>query len=380
MLPKSVLCKEALQAIISVFSFLPMAKALVALHGANEGIRLVGEGIANLTTVVQNGGKLITATEEVGSIVVSAVDKALAVLQEVKNKEIKHSYQLKTTIWHDILSLTEKVSALFVKINNLLFYCRNRTMATARKELVQTSPNLQPLRDLICHLKEMSKQAQDKQSELWDACDTVVNDCKEPAEDCAQLEEESRKKKKATRAIGGSLAAGSALAGVTAVSGAVAAGSIFLGVVFGPVTFGLSTVVGLGVAGVGAGAVAVTGTALAVGGGIATHKIAEDFKESEVSFKNLCAAFDSLLQSLRAVEGGVVVFQTSLEDIATQVDNIEHSTEQQNIDLIEDSLESLSVACSSCDTVLRHRDQVQKKAHELKATIDKILTNPTPNP
>ena len=70
-----------------MFPFLPMAKAL-----ANEGVRLVGEGIENLTTVVQKGSKLITATEELGSNVVSAVDKALAVFQKVKNKEIKHSY------------------------------------------------------------------------------------------------------------------------------------------------------------------------------------------------------------------------------------------------------------------------------------------------
>ena len=48
-----------------------------ALYGTNESVRLVGEGIENLTTVVQNGGKLITATEQLGSNVVSAVDKAL---------------------------------------------------------------------------------------------------------------------------------------------------------------------------------------------------------------------------------------------------------------------------------------------------------------
>ena len=161
-----------------------MAKALVAdLLGANEGVRLVGEGIENLTTDVQNTSKLVTATEELGSNVVSAVENALAVFQKVKNKEIKHSYQLKTTVWRDILSLTVLVSALFDKINNLLCYCQNRTMTTARNELGQTPPNLQPLRDLICHLKKMSKQAQDKQSELWGACNTVMVECKEAAQD-----------------------------------------------------------------------------------------------------------------------------------------------------------------------------------------------------
>ena len=120
-----------------------MAKALVALLGANERVWLVGEGIENLTlTDVQNTSKLVTATEELGSNVVSAVDKALAVFQKVKNKEIKHSYQLKTTVWRDILSLTGLVSALFDKINNLLCYCQKRTMTTARNELGQTPPNI----------------------------------------------------------------------------------------------------------------------------------------------------------------------------------------------------------------------------------------------
>ena len=345
-----------------------MAKALVALHGANEGIRLVGEGIANLTTVVQKGSKLITATEELGSNVVSAVDKALAVFQKVKNKEIKHSYQLKTTVWRDILSLTVLVSALFDKINNLLCYCQKRTMTTARNELGQTPPNLQPLRDLICHLKKMSKQAQDKQSELWDACNTVMVECKEAAQDCAQMEGESRNKKTATRALGG--AGSAAVVGVTGASGAAVVGSVILGVAFGPLTLGVSTVV---LPTIAVGAVGVGGLVAAVGGGIITHQIAKYFKESEASFKNLRAVFDSLLTSLRALEDEVALFQSSLENIATQLDNVEHSTEQQNIDLIYDSLECLSVPHGSCNTVLGCRDIVERKAKELKATLDKIL-------
>ena len=343
--------------------------AIATLQVGKESVRLVGEGVESVTTVVQNINNLVTATEELGSNVVSAVDKSLAAIQKAKDEEIKHSYQLKTTVWRDILSLTVIVSALFDKINDLLFYCKNEAMATARNELGQNPPNLQPLRELIRHLKKMSKPVQDKQSELRGTCNTVMVECKDAAEDCAKKERESRNKKTVTRGLGG--AGSAAVVGVTGATGAAVVGSIILGIALGPLTLGVSTVL---LPTIAVGAVGVGGLVAAVGGGIITHKIAQYFKESEASFKNLRAVFDSLLTSLRALEDEVALFQSSLENIATQVANVKRNTKKQkSIALIKDSLECLSVACEKCDTVLKSRDLVERKAKELKATLDERL-------
>ena len=344
-----------------------MAMVLGAMRGANEGIRLAGEGIENLTVVFNNGGELVTAIEGVSSKVVSGVNKALANLQEAKNEEIASNYQLRPALLKYLL-VVEAVYAFLDKMNDIMFYCQNKSMANARRQLRHSPPNLKPLRDLTDRLKKTSTQANNKYSELRVESEKACDSCSEPAQNCERMERESRNKKRATKGIGGAVAAGTGLAGIAGAAGTLAAGGVFLGVVFGPLTFGVSTVVGLGVAAAAAG---VGGTAVAVGTGVATHFIAKDFEESEASFGKDSREFKSLLNSVHHLEVGVARVHTTLANIATQVDNINDSIDKKNMALIKDSLKRLIQVCaSSYATTSRCRDEVQRKMEELRDKLE----------
>ena len=344
-----------------------MAAVLTGMKGANEGIRLVGEGIEYLEDAFNKGGKLITAVERLASKVVNGVNEALAVSQEAKNKEIGHESQLRTTRCK-LLLVVEVAFAFLDKMNDIVFYCQNRSMANARQELCHSPPNLKPLRNLIRLLKKTSTQANKQYLELMDECNKACDSCDKTAQDCERMERKSRNKKRATKGIGGAVAAGTGLAGIAGAAGTLAAGGVFLGVVFGPLTFGVSTVVGLGVAAAAAG---VGGTAVAVGAGVATHFVAKDFEESEASFGEDSREFKSLLNSARGLKVGVVQVHTKLEDIATQVDSLKYNIRKEDIALIEDTLERLNQACTiSYATTSRCRDEVESKMEELKAKLD----------
>lgn len=341
-----------------------MAKAVAAIQVGNEGVRLVGEVIGNLTTVVKNGSELVNALEELSSKVVSATDKALALFQKEKDEEIKHTYQLRTVL-RNLLLVAETVSAFLDIMHNLLFYCQNRAMANARGELDQSPPNLQPLRDVIKLLQKTLKRAKNKHSELHTKCNKASCECNEAAKKCACMERKSRNKKRATKGIGGTTAAGAAVIGT---AGAIASGGVLIAVIAGPLTFGVGAVVGLGIT---ATAFGVGGTAGAVGAGVATHYIAKDYEETEARFRKLCQEFKSLLNLAEAMELGVVHIDITLENIATQINNVKDSAKMKNIDLIEDSLDCLIGACTdSYHTVSRCKEQVLSKMAELKRELD----------
>ena len=344
-----------------------MAKALAAIQVSNEGVRLVGEVIDNLTTVVKNGSELVTAVEELASKVVTAVDKALAYSQQERDKAIKHNYQ-KRTVLLDLLLVAESVSGFLHIINNFLIYCQNKGMARAREGLGQTPPNLQPLHDVIKLLQKTMKQAKDKHSELHTNCGIARSKCKEDAQECEGMETKSQKKKRATKGIGGSTAAGAAVAGVIGTAGAIATGGVLIAVIAGPLTFGVGVVVGLGITATAAG---VAGTAGAVGAGVATHYIAKDYEEDEARFRKLCQEYKSLLSLAEAMELGMARIDITLENIATQINNVKDSAKMKNIDLIEDSLDCLIRACTdSYHTVSRCKEQVLSKMAELKRELD----------
>ena len=227
------------------------------------------------------------------------VDISQTVLQAVKEsdyKEIQAIYQVKDAL-HRLTLVVEAAYEFLNEVDGIFYYCQSDSMEEAIRELSCSPPDLSRLCDLLSLLGNSLEEAESKYSELVKACNVSSQSCREAAEMCACKVKGSQVKKKVTKGVGGT-AAGVTLAGGTAAAatGGVVAGGVAISAVAGAFTFGIGTIVGLGVtAAVAGGVLGVAGLATGVGAAVATHHIAKKFQESEDNFRRIGAKFDALL-------------------------------------------------------------------------------------
>ena len=123
----------------------------------------------------------------------------------------------------------------------------------------------------------------------------------------------ARRDSNVTRGIGG-VASGTALA--TSTAGTVTKGVTTVGVgisiVAGFATFGIDTLVDLGITGAVAGTVSVVGIAAGTGGAAVTHVVASNFIKAEKTFKEFTQQFDDLCRYAIKVHSFTEIVSTSL--------------------------------------------------------------------
>ena len=301
---------------------------------AKKALSKTIQGIGDLTGAVESGGALIDAFLDLSSTVLTVVNKALAVLQEDYSEEIKRIYQVKTAL-HDLKLAVTCAYAFLDKVDDVFHYCQSDSMNAARRGLKPSSPNLTPLRHLMGLLMKSLTRAETKYLELVGACETASHSCREAAEICARKERESRKKKWTTGVLG-------TASTIALVAGAATVPPLAASVIIG---------------------------AVGIGTGVATYTVYNDYKKSEASFRRMWAEFDSLLEYAHDLHEEMAVVHVSLENIATQLDSIDHCIRKRtNVVMIKGALKHLNAVCTdSYYSTSKNRNRVRGKTKKLKA-------------
>ena len=155
---------------------------------------------------------------------------------------------------------------------------------------------------------------------------------------------EARNGKTTTQVVGGMATAAAYGAGIgTGVAASVAAGTF---------TFGIGTLIRLGIT-------ATTAMAAGVGmgtvGAMATHRIANNFDKSEKALEELKKSFGSLQEIGYKMNNNLVKLQLQVESICTDINDVKHSrnhheTPEYAIERLQERLAQVDLA--SCDQVL----------------------------
>ena len=331
--------------------------------------RLVELYIDTVTGGFERDGKLVKVMVTFGKEVVDISQKVLQAVKEAGNEEIQDIYQVKDAL-HRLTSVVEAAYEFLDKVDDIFYYCQSDSMEEAIRELSCSPPDLNPVCDLLSLLGNSLEKAESKYSELVEACNVASQSCREAAEMCARKETDSQNKKGITKGVGGTVAGVTLAGGTAAAAGGVAAGGIAISAVAGAFTFGIGTIVGLGVTAVAVGVVGLGGLATGVGTAVATHRIAKKYQESADNFRRIRAEFDALLGFAYDLKEGVAQVHTTQVNISAKVDNVKDSTDKENIALIKETLKRLEKACTDTyATTSACRDEVKSKMEELKSKV-----------
>ena len=326
----------------------------------NHG-RLVELNIDAVTGGFERDGKLVKEMVAFGKEVVDTSEKVLQAVKEAGHKEIQAIYEVKDAL-HCLMLVVEAAYEILNKVDDIFCYCKSDSMKDAIRELCCSPPDLNPLRDLLSLLGISLEMAESKYSEFVKACNVAKESCREAAEKCACKVIDSQQKKGITKGIGGTVA----LAGGMATS--VALGGVVISAVAGACTFGVGSVVGLGVTAIVAGGVVGVGRLAARKGmAVATcHK----YQKSGDTFRRICAEFDALLGFARELKEGVAQVHTTQMNISANVNNVKDSKDNESIALIKEALKRLEKACTDTyATTSVCRGEVKSKMEELKSKV-----------
>ena len=318
----------------------------------------VSSKIHDLAVAMGTASPIVSKILAFGSAVSAVVGNVLGFLRAVE-EEIKNIPQVKTALCAMKLSV-EIASCLLDKVVDISYYFQSKSMKDAIQKLSCTPPDLNPLRDLLSLLGNTLQMAESKYSELVEACDVASQSCHEAAEMCARNVTDSQKKKGVTKGV----------SGTAATAGGIAAGGIAISVVTGALTFGMGTIVGLGVTAVAVGVVGLAGFATGVGTAVATDHIAKKYQESEDNFRRIGGEFDALLGFANELKEGVAQVHTTQVNISANVNNVKDSKDNESIALIKEALKRLKKTCTDTYvTTSECRDEVKSKMKELKSNV-----------
>lgn len=346
---------------------LGMPTARNAVNGATENIEAV-------TKLLQSGRKLLRAAREFGTEAVATVDQALTLLEAHHKEEIKLSYHVKTSL-HDLVLITEKAFLFLDKVTDIFWYGKNDdVLEDATKGMRASPPNLEPLRGLMSQLKRSLKQAIESYSAFEVASKTAMCSFTEAAKTCAVKARESRDRKMTTKVAGGTASGLAIGTGVVAVGGAGAIATVgtIASIVIGIPTLGIGTLVGLVATAAGTAVFGTVAATAGVAGGVATHFIAKDFKETESSFRAIREHFNSLLSCAHKVHEVVAETETKQEEASTQVDHISYCMDDsKSTVLLQTALSHLHEVCSdSHGTATAITAQLKDRLQDLKVKLN----------
>ena len=234
----------------------------------------INRGFKNLADTV---GPSFQCMREFGESIVRT-SRNLNEASEIESKP----YQCDTAI-ENVRKCCRTAYNMLDKMDDITHYCQSSMMTNAIDGCNEWPPDFEPLEKLIEKIETSSNEAQKFYRELRSDCERAGRSCTTAAGACRRKAEEEKTKKNVTKAVGGTAAAGAIATGV----GAGVATSIIAGVF----TFGIGTVVGLGLTAAGATvAGAATGTAIAAG----THALASEYEKAGDKFNAAASSFNSL--------------------------------------------------------------------------------------
>jgi hypothetical protein len=269
-----------------------------------------------LKEFVDDSTNLVDSLRKFVAHICTLVEEATQKIDYLKHSEI--NYDARATFGESLPNIYRRAMLCISSTGKVLHYGQDE----GQKESVMDGlehDNWQPLRDFLGLLQRSLAQAKHHFAEFKETCETANQNCTTAATECMHNSRKAKSKKIATRVVGGVAAASTALAGGTGA--AVALTGVALSIAAGPVTFGIGTVVGLGITAVVS---AATGTVATGGAAVVTHVLASDFKATEKKFSELAATFQSMWATGSHTLVLISALETKLELLTTVMDDVNY--------------------------------------------------------
>ena len=276
----------------------------------------------------------------------SLMERAQEVISELEERGSECEAQVRESK-ERFAKVLRHVRALTRRLKDFFFFGRkNKNEIEKIKEQSISSDN-RPLKEYIEQLMTHFSRIEGSYVKFTKSCNEAEKSCAEGIKKCRKAMSKSRGKKIATRAVGGTVAAGA----VAATAGA----GVAFSVVAGLFTFGVGTAVGLAITGAVTAGVGAAGATGAVAVGVGTHLLAERFLHSENLFKELGDQFgkikkgvsDSPIKDMCSKVKEVNLLRDNLKDI--EQENLGQDTFFKLVDLFFRNMEECHTAVLECE-------------------------------
>ena len=247
--------------------------------------------------------------------------------------QVRESKQRFDKVWWHVRALTRRLKDFF------FFGRKDKNEIEKVKEQSISSDN-GPLKEYIEQLMTHFCRIEGSYVKFTKSCNEAEKSCAEGIKKCQKAMSKAKGKKIATRAVGGTVAAGAGVA---------------FSVVAGLFTFGVGTAVGLAITGAVTAGVGAAGATGAVAVGVGTHLLAERFLHSENLFKELGDQFgkikkgvsDSPIKDMCSKVKEVNLLRDNLKDI--EQENLGQDTFFKLVDLFFRNMEECHTAVLECE-------------------------------
>lgn len=300
----------------------------------------------------------LAATIEFSRNVVSCIDCILKCVKLQIKIEIKAKLEL-SKILKGLKELSLLAYQYVKKVNTLYGYGKDyEEFAEIIKQIAQGDSEqlkafTRQLQRCLNRAKGKCSDWKTKKFEVQDKISSALSNC-EFERKCASA------KKTATKVVGGTAA--------TAAIGAGVGTGVTLSVVAGVFTFGIGTIVGLGLTAAGA---ATTGAAVAGGTAVGTHFIAKKFEKLEKSLKAITSSVNILNENTDKMETSLLELDTSIETIDDHIGDCQYGADEgkygiglliKTVNKLQDEFSDLNTYNLSC----YWEQRLNKKCNELQ--------------
>lgn len=335
-----------------------MAKAIIA--NLNEAAVTTTDGIKKATDLVHSGNDLILTVKKLVNNLMPTVDDTIKIYAFLKQEETRNVEECTLAV-KQVLEAVEHASNVVRYVDDLTHYGGGEAMKVAKEKLVKKNPKFAPLDEILGQLEKTLSNVSQSYKTFKSASEAASTTCTAAASICYERAIEEAKKKTVTQAVGGTLAGVGIAAGVGTGVG--------LSIVAGVFTFGIGTVVGLGLTAAGAAVAGVTvGTATAV----ATHLIASSYEESKTLFTKVSDSFGDLFKHSIAFHQCCVNIKNGIDHTRSLIEDLKGQRENNtSIALINDTFNRLyEVFQGSHKEIGILKEELNKKKEQLKKQMD----------
>jgi hypothetical protein len=298
---------------------------------------------------VNDCSKVVDSTRRFSECAARFVDEGIAKLDSLKHSAVKKDREVKTA-FEDVRSVVKQAYTFVDKVDDMFYYGQD----TEKEKIALQNDDTKPLLDLLDLLKTCMAKAEEEYTIFEEVSKEASQSCADAAEHCKHEAEEAKSKKRLTQAIGGTIAAGTMAAGVGT--------GVVLSVVAGVFTFGIGTVVGLGLTAAGA---AVAGPAIGAGTAVVTHCIASDYEQAQTSFGYFASTFDDLWRVTQNIKKEVDLVRSQVICLKDSIEATEYSMEKKHakesllrvLDLLQKKFTEYYGQTSVCRDALKEKSE-----------------------
>lgn len=294
---------------------------------------LIEPQIRSATLCVDAGSEFLCSVEDFCTIMTRCVDNAIDKIDEIKHLKVNLANEVQPCFQAFRIAV-EEAKNFVEKIDDFTFYC-SREDRMMKVKIAVESGNFEPLEQLLAQLQQTLEQARQFHGQFQQDFQRSSSYSRAAANSCKDKAITARSKKIATRAIGGTFAAGTLAGGIT------------VSVIAGVFTFGIGTIVGLSVT-----------AAVLVGGGLlsstVTGIVAQNFNTAENSLRALSEIFDYLVDGSFKLDDQVQQLQTIIKNIMTVVHDVDVNRREYSIESVSASLELLHTKNAGAHNTTSH--------------------------